>query len=42
MRADATEGTISCRALVDGEEVTQRTSAGGTVATATCTHFALD
>ena len=42
MRADSTEGTISCRALVDGGEVAQRTSGGGTFATATCTHFALD
>ncbi len=42
MRIDTTDGEISCRALVDGEEVKQRTSGSGTFATASCTHFALD
>ena len=39
---ETTDGEISCRALVDGEEVKQRTSGSGTFATASCTHFALD
>ncbi len=42
MRIGTSEGTISCRALVDGAEVKQRTSSASTVATATCTHFAID
>ena len=42
MRIDTSEGEISCRALVDGAEVKQRTSDPGTVATASCTHFALE
>ncbi len=42
MRIGTSEGTISCRALVDGAEVKQKTSSAGTVATASCTHFALD
>ena len=42
MRIDTSDGTIGCRALVDGAEVKQRTSEPGTVATASCTHFALD
>jgi hypothetical protein len=42
MRIGDAEGTISCRALVDGAEVKQRTSSASTVATASCTHFAID
>jgi hypothetical protein len=42
MRLETGDGEISCRALVDGEEVKQRTSSSGTFATASCTHFALD
>jgi len=42
MRIGSSEGTISCRALVDGAEVKQRTSSASTVATASCTHFAID
>ena len=42
MRIETTDGEISCRALVDGEEVKQRTSSSGTFATASCTHFALN
>ncbi len=42
MRLETTDGEISCRALVDGEEVKQRTSGSGTFATASCTHFALN
>ncbi len=41
MRVAATDGSISCRALVDGEEVRQRTSSSGTFATTTCTHYAI-
>jgi hypothetical protein len=42
MRIGTSEGTISCRALVDGAEVKQRTSSASNVATASCTHFAID
>jgi hypothetical protein len=42
IRVDTDEGTISCRALVDGHEVKQRTSDSGNFGTASCTHFALD
>ena len=42
MRLETGDGEISCRALVDGKEVKQRTSSSGTFATASCTHFALD
>lgn len=42
MRVGASEGTIECRALVDGAEVKQRTSSPSNVATATCTHFAIE
>lgn len=42
MRVGTTEQTISCRALVDGAEVKQRTSSSSTVATASCTHFAIE
>ncbi|MBM2619212.1 hypothetical protein JIG36_27035 [Actinoplanes sp. LDG1-06] len=42
MRVGTSEGTIKCRALVDGAEVKQRTSSSSTVATASCTHFAIE
>ncbi|MEV4346021.1 MmpS family transport accessory protein [Actinoplanes sp. NPDC049596] len=40
-RLGAEGGTISCRVLVNGEEVKQKTSETGTFGTASCTHFAL-
>ncbi|MCM4079836.1 MmpS family transport accessory protein [Paractinoplanes hotanensis] len=42
MRIGTSEGTISCRAQVDGAEVKQRTSSASNVATASCIHFAID
>jgi hypothetical protein len=42
LRAGTSEGTISCSASVDGDEVKQLTSDIGTFSTASCTHFALD
>jgi hypothetical protein len=42
LRADSDDGSITCRALVDGKEV-KKTSAGPNgFATAACTYFALD
>jgi hypothetical protein len=42
VRVDTTDGSITCRALVDGQEVKEGTSASGAFATATCNHFALN
>ena len=42
IRAGTAEGTVSCTALVDGDEVKQHTSGEGNFATASCTYFALD
>ncbi|MEU8815189.1 MmpS family transport accessory protein [Actinoplanes sp. NPDC048796] len=42
IRLSGTEGTISCRVLVDGQEVAHRTSEPGTFGTATCNHFAFE
>ncbi|XVV13515.1 MmpS family transport accessory protein [Actinoplanes sp. CA-131856] len=36
------DGTISCRVLVDGEEVARNTSDPGTFGTVTCNHFAFE
>jgi hypothetical protein len=41
IRLGEADGTISCRVLVNGEEVKQKTSETGTFGTASCTHFAL-
>jgi hypothetical protein len=42
MRTGTTDGTVTCRALVDGKEVKKATSADNAFATAACTYFALD
>jgi hypothetical protein len=42
MRVETSEGSITCRALVDGDKVKEVTSAQGNFATASCIHFALD
>jgi hypothetical protein len=42
VRVDTTDGSISCRALIDGQEVKQGASDNGSFATATCNHFALN
>jgi hypothetical protein len=42
MRTGNDDGTISCRALVDGKEVKKATSSDTGFATASCTYFALD
>jgi hypothetical protein len=42
MRAGSDDGTITCRALVDGKEVKKATSSDNGFATAACTYFALD
>jgi hypothetical protein len=42
IRADNTEGSISCRVQVDGAEVKQNQSGQSNFATTTCTYFALD
>jgi len=42
MRVETTDGQVSCRALVNGQEVKKNTSATGHFATAACTYFALD
>jgi hypothetical protein len=42
MRVDSSEGSISCRALVDGDEVKKSSSGKSNFATASCTYFALD
>nr|WP_296075514.1 MmpS family transport accessory protein [uncultured Actinoplanes sp.] len=42
-RVDPSEGTITCRALVDGKEVKKNTSASGNIGTtAFCAHLAVD
>ncbi|WP_433300697.1 MmpS family transport accessory protein [Actinoplanes sp. CA-030573] len=40
VRIGTSEGTVTCRALVDGDEVKKSTSNRGTVATASCIHLA--
>ncbi|XVU26288.1 MmpS family transport accessory protein [Actinoplanes sp. CA-054009] len=42
IRLGGSEGTISCRVLVNGEEVAQRTSDPGVFGTVTCNHFAFE
>jgi hypothetical protein len=42
MRTGNDDGSISCRALVDGKEVKKATSSDNGFATAACTYFALD
>jgi hypothetical protein len=42
VRIGTTEGTVTCRALVDGAEVKKSTSNKGTVATASCIHLAFE
>jgi hypothetical protein len=42
VRAGTSEGKVSCRALVDGDEVKQTSSGQATFATASCTHLALN
>jgi hypothetical protein len=42
VRLGATDGTVKCRALVDGDEVKANTSGRSAFATATCTHLALE
>ncbi|WP_030436549.1 MmpS family transport accessory protein [Actinoplanes subtropicus] len=41
VRLGATDGTVKCRALVDGDEVKTNTSGRSAFATTTCTHLAL-
>lgn len=41
-RVDTSDGAVTCRALVDGQEVKKSTSSQGGFATASCTYFALD
>ena len=41
-RLGASDGRISCRALVDGAEVKQNTSNNGNIVTASCIYFAID
>jgi len=42
MRSGADDGSITCRALVDGKEVKKTSSGSNGFATAACTYFALD
>jgi hypothetical protein len=42
MRAGSDDGSITCRALVDGKEVKKTSSGANGYATAACTYFALD
>jgi hypothetical protein len=42
VRVATSEGSVSCRALVDGEEVKKVTSNPGNFATASCAHLAVD
>lgn len=42
MRTGSDDGSITCRALVDGKEVKKATSGDNGFATAACTYFALD
>jgi hypothetical protein len=42
MRSGSDDGSITCRALVDGKEVKKATSSDHGFATAACTYFALD
>jgi hypothetical protein len=41
VRLGATDGTVKCRALIDGAEVKASTSGSSAVATISCTHLAL-
>jgi hypothetical protein len=42
IRAGSDDGSITCRALVDGKEVKKTSSGANGFATASCTYFALD
>jgi hypothetical protein len=42
MRVDTSDGQVTCRALVDGQEVKKSTSGKSAFATAACTYFAID
>lgn len=42
MRIGSTDGQVTCRALVDGQEVKKTTSASSAYSPAACTYFALD
>ena len=42
IRVDTSEGSITCRALIDGTEVKASTSQKSNFATASCTHLAFD
>jgi hypothetical protein len=42
MRVGSTDGQVTCRALVDGQEVKKATSASSAFSPAACTYFAVD
>jgi hypothetical protein len=42
MRTDLSDGTITCRALVDGKEVKKASSGDNALSTAVCSYFAID
>jgi hypothetical protein len=42
LRAGTTDGQVTCRALVNGQEVKKTTSGTGSFATAVCSYFAID
>jgi hypothetical protein len=42
VRLGATDGTVKCRALIDGAEVKASTSGSSAFATVSCTHLALE